>query len=79
MIDYKTNPMNKEVYSDNKNTQCLEHGTIDGFNYYIISYSTVLMLEAIFTLTSMMFVLYRKDRRGLHDMMSNTIVIKESR
>jgi len=46
---------------------------------YIISYSTVLMLEAIFTLTTMMFVLYRKDRRGLHDMMSNTIVIKESR
>ena len=46
---------------------------------YIISYSTVLMLEAIFTLTSVMFVLYRKDRRGLHDMMSNTIVIKESR
>ena len=46
---------------------------------YIISYSITLMLEAIFTLTSMMFVLYRKDRRGLHDMMSNTIVIKESR
>ena len=46
---------------------------------YIMSYSTVLILEAIFTLTSMMFVLYRKDRRGLHDMMSNTIVIKESR
>ena len=46
---------------------------------YIISYATILMLEAIFTLTSVMFVLYRKDRRGLHDMMSNTIVIKESR
>ena len=46
---------------------------------YIMSYSAILMLEAIFTLTSMMFVLYRKDRRGLHDMMSNTIVIKESR
>ena len=40
MIDYKTNPMNKEIYSDNINVQCLEHGTIDGFNYYIISYSS---------------------------------------
>ena len=48
-------------------------------NKYIISYSVILMIEAIFVLISTMFVLYRKDRRGLHDMISNTIVVKESR
>lgn len=40
MIDYSKNPMEDEVYSDNINVQCLEHGTIDGFNYYIVSYSS---------------------------------------
>ena len=40
MIDYNKNPMENEVYSMNKNTQCLEHGTYKGFNYYIISYSS---------------------------------------
>ena len=47
--------------------------------YYITSYATILMLEAIFTLTTTMFVLYRKDSRGLHDMMANTIVLKENK
>lgn len=46
---------------------------------YINAYMSLLMLEGIFTLTTIMFVLYRKDGRGLHDMMANTIVIKESR
>lgn len=48
-------------------------------NNYFISYSVLLFLEGIFTLTTIMFVLYRKDKRGLHDMVANTIVIKESR
>ena len=29
-----------EVYSSNENTQCLEHGSYKGFNYYIMSYSS---------------------------------------
>lgn len=40
MENYNNNPMNNEIYSDNPNVQCLEHGTINGFNYYIISYSS---------------------------------------
>ena len=48
-------------------------------NNYFIGYSLILFLEGIFTLTSIILVLYRKDGRGLHDMMANTIVVKESR
>ena len=48
-------------------------------NNYLYSYLTLLALEGIFTLITTIFILYRKDRRGLHDMISNTIVIKESR
>lgn len=48
-------------------------------NNYFIGYSVILFLEGIFTLTSIILVLYRKDGRGLHDMMANTIVVKESR
>ena len=47
--------------------------------YYYISYLTLLIIEGIFTLTTIILVLYKKDSRGLHDMMANTIVIKESR
>ena len=39
-IDYESNPMNDEVYSMNTNSQCLEHGTFKGYNYYIMSYSS---------------------------------------
>jgi len=46
---------------------------------YFVSYTILLSLEAIFTLVTIMLVLYKKDGRGLHDMMANTIVIKESR
>ena len=46
---------------------------------YFISYSALLSLEGIFTLTTIILVLYKNDGRGLHDMMANTIVIKESR
>ena len=48
-------------------------------NNYFIGYSVILFLEGIFTLTSIILVLYRKDGRGLHDMMAKTIVVKESR
>ena len=46
---------------------------------YFVSYGGLLLLEGIFTLTTIMFMLYKKDGRGLHDMMANTIVVKESR
>ena len=48
-------------------------------NHYFVSYSVLLFLEGIFTLITIMLVLYKKDGRGLHDMMANTMVIKESR
>ena len=44
---------------------------------YFLSYSIFISLECIFTLITMMFVLYKKDSRGLHDLMANTIVLKE--
>ena len=46
---------------------------------YFTVYLTALGVEAIFTLITIMFALYKKDGRGLHDIMANTIVIKESR
>ena len=48
-------------------------------NSYFIGYSTILVIEGVFTITTIMFILYRKDKRGLHDIMTNTTVIKESR
>ena len=48
-------------------------------NNYLYSYLALLALEGIFTLITAIFILYKKDRRGLHDIISNTIVIKESR
>lgn len=46
---------------------------------YFISYSILLSIEGLFTLITIFFVLYRKDKRGLHDMIANTIVIKNSK
>ena len=46
-------------------------------NSYFVSYSILISLEVIFTLISMMFVLYKKDSRALHDIMANTIVLKD--
>lgn len=48
-------------------------------NGFIYTYATLIILEGIFTLISAMFILYRKDNRGLHDIMTNTIVIKEQK
>ena len=36
-------------------------------NSYFMLYSTLLSIEGIFTLITIMFILYRKDKRGLHD------------
>jgi len=46
-------------------------------NNYLYPYFIIFMLEGIFTLVTIIFVLYKKDNRGLHDIMANTIVIKE--
>ena len=50
-----------------------------GKETYFNIYGTLVGIEAIFMLITIMFVLYRKDHRGLHDMITDTIVIKESR
>lgn len=60
-------------------TLCILFLYILNEKYYFIAYGTLLSLEWIFTLTTIIFILYRKDGRGLHDMMANTTVIKESR
>lgn len=39
-------------------------------------YFILLTIEMLFILLSTIFVLYRKDKRGLHDILTNTMVIK---
>ena len=46
---------------------------------YFISYLSLLSFELIFSLITVILILYKKDGRGLHDIMANTIVVKESR
>ena len=48
-------------------------------NSYFISYGTVYLIEWLFIVVTVFFVIYRKDGRGLHDMMTNSLVIKERR
>lgn len=50
-----------------------------GKSAYFNAYGAVAGIEAIFVIITIMFILYRKDHRGLHDMITNTVVIKESR
>lgn len=50
-----------------------------GKSNYFIGYGIIGGIEWIITIITIFFVLYRKDGRGLHDMMANTIVIKEGR
>lgn len=45
-------------------------------NNYYMAYLFVSMIELMFTFTSSLFILYRKDKIGLHDMMANTKVIE---
>lgn len=44
---------------------------------YIISYLVLVVLDFLFLIVTTLFVLYRKDKRGLHDLMAKTMVIKE--
>ena len=48
-------------------------------NTYYIIYGTLLGIETLFILITTILVLYKNDGRGLHDLMANTSVIKESR
>jgi len=48
-------------------------------NKYISAYGTVAILELIFIFVTIIFILYKKDGRGLHDIMTNTVVIKEGK
>ena len=48
-------------------------------NNYFNVYGAIVTLELTFTIISIMFILYKNDKRGLHDIMTNTMVIKESR
>lgn len=52
--------------------------TLNKRNYFIC-YGIISILESLFIFITILFVLYRKDGRGIHDMMVNTIVIKEGR
>lgn len=48
-------------------------------NNYFIAYGLIGSTEFLFILITIIFILYRKDGRGLHDMMANSKVIKEGR
>lgn len=48
-------------------------------NIYFPIYSSLIIIEGIFVLTTIIFILYKKEKRGLHDIMTKTTVIKESR
>ena len=48
-------------------------------NGYMTCYLTRVGLELVFTIATVMMILYKKDKRGLHDLITNTVVIKESR
>lgn len=46
-------------------------------NVYGIINSTLSIIETLFVLAVVICIVYRKDKRGLHDMMAGTSVIKE--
>lgn len=46
---------------------------------YLTVYSTIAMLELLFIFITIIFILYKKDGRGLHDIIANTKVIKEGK
>lgn len=47
-------------------------------NNFIYCYMLVGGFDLMFVMITVMFALYRKDKRGLHDMMACTKVVKES-
>ena len=46
-------------------------------NIFIQAYSILTLLQSVFIIITMLFVLYRKDKRGLHDLIVNSYVISE--
>lgn len=46
---------------------------------YIVGYLAISMIELIFMFITVIFIVYRKDRRGLHDIMANTKVVREGK
>lgn len=46
---------------------------------YMSTYLTINEIETIFIIVTAILILYRKDGRGLHDMIANTMVITEER
>ena len=44
---------------------------------YLNLYSILTSIQSIFIVVTMLFILYRKDKRGLHDIMSGTFVVSE--
>lgn len=46
-------------------------------NNYYLTYSIISTIEMIFVFVSAAFILYRKDKRGLHDIIAHTEVIDE--
>ena len=46
-------------------------------NYYFYTYIITVGIENLFIIVSTIFILYRSDKMGLHDIMTNTKVIKE--
>ena len=50
-----------------------------GKNTYMNIYMTITEIEALLIFVSAIFILYRKDGRGLHDLIANTMVIEEER
>lgn len=48
-------------------------------NIYIIGYLIISAIELIVIIASIIMILYREDKRGLHDLIAKTCVIKEGR
>lgn len=46
-------------------------------NMYVGGYLLAICLEYLFVFVTIIMILYRKDKRGLHDLMTRTCVVKE--
>jgi uncharacterized RDD family membrane protein YckC len=49
---------------------------LKGYSYFIFT-SVLGFIQLLLLIISMLMILYRKDKRGLHDLMGNTKVITE--
>lgn len=59
------------------NSICLILIKICDKNVYIQLYGILTLLQSMFIIITILFVLYRKDKRGLHDLIVNSSVISE--